>query len=225
MGAGIAIFVKTPGLSPLKTRLAASLGRARAERWYALAAAAVAEVCARAADATGAALYWAVAEAQGCTDHRWSGLPRIAQGPGGLGARMARVHGTLVDRHGGGLLLGADTPQLDAGALLEALAWIAGPGPRAVFGPAADGGFWLYGGNRRLPDPSWQTPVYGGPGALAGLRAGLPAPTAVRLLDLHHDVDTTAELAPCAAALAALADPTPAQRALLALMRDDGPGC
>jgi glycosyltransferase A (GT-A) superfamily protein (DUF2064 family) len=219
MPAGIAIFVKTPGLSPLKTRLAATLGRAAAERWYALAATAVAEVCARASDRTGAPLYWAVAESHGLADHRWTGLPRLAQGPGDLGTRMANIHGLLVARHGGGMLLGADTPQIDAAEIEAALAWIANPDPRAMFGPAGDGGFWLYAGNRKLSDQTWQAPAYSSPNALAGLRDGHPRTTVVKLIGVHRDVDTEADLAPCVAALAQLADPTPAQRALLALMR------
>lgn len=219
MPAGIAIFVKTPGLSPLKTRLAASLGRAAAERWYALAAVAVAEVCARASDRTGAPLYWAVAESHGLADHRWTGLPRLAQGPGDLGLRMANIHGLLVDRHGGGILLGADTPQVSAAEIEAALAWVANPDPRAAFGPAGDGGFWLYAGNRRLETATWQAPAYSSPNALAGLRDGHPRATVIKHFGVHRDVDTETDLAPCIEALAGLDDPTPAQRALLALMR------
>jgi glycosyltransferase A (GT-A) superfamily protein (DUF2064 family) len=40
----LAIFVKTPGLSPVKTRLAEGIGQARAEAFYRLAVDAVAEV-------------------------------------------------------------------------------------------------------------------------------------------------------------------------------------
>jgi hypothetical protein len=219
MPAGIAIFVKTPGLSPLKTRLAATLGRDAAERWYALAARAVAEVCARASDRSGAPLYWAVAESHGLADHRWTGLPRLAQGTGDLGLRMARIHGLLVDRHGAGILLGADTPQVSAAEIETALAWVDNADPRAAFGPAGDGGFWLYAGNRRLGDTTWQAPPYSSANAMAGLRDGHPRATVVKLLATHRDVDHAVDLAPCAAALAALTDPTPAQRELLALMQ------
>src|SRR4029079_3252618 len=41
---GVAIFVKTPGHSPVKTRLAADRGQAWTEAWYRRAAAAVAAV-------------------------------------------------------------------------------------------------------------------------------------------------------------------------------------
>ncbi|HEV8692715.1 MAG TPA: hypothetical protein VGQ93_00795, partial [Lysobacter sp.] len=62
MTVGLAIFVKTPGYSPVKTRLAADCGRAYAEAWYRRAAAAVASVAKIAADREGIAVYWAVAE-------------------------------------------------------------------------------------------------------------------------------------------------------------------
>ncbi|MDQ3495902.1 MAG: hypothetical protein M3485_10390, partial [Pseudomonadota bacterium] len=71
---GLAIFVKTPGHSPLKTRLAAGIGRESAERFHRLAAEAVAAV-ARAAQATppGLATAWAVAEDSALDDALWSG--------------------------------------------------------------------------------------------------------------------------------------------------------
>ncbi len=223
MPAGIAIFVKTPGLSAVKTRLAQHLGQAAAERWYGLAATAVAEVCARASDRAGAPLYWAVAEAHALSERCWTGFPRLAQGAGDLGLRMARIHGLLVEQHGGGVLLGADTPQIDAADIETALAWIAHPNPRAVFGPALDGGFWLYAGNRKLAPARWQAPAYSSPRALADLRDAHPPATEIRLLGTHCDVDTEADLEPCRAALAALPDPTPAQRRLLALMEGTKP--
>ena len=89
---GVAIFVKTPGHSPVKTRLAADRGQAWTEAWYRRAAAAVAAV----ARATIATSYWAVAEPEAIATGAWPDLPAIAQGDGGLGSRMARVHAELV---------------------------------------------------------------------------------------------------------------------------------
>jgi hypothetical protein len=151
MTAAVAVFVKTPGLSPVKTRLAAALGIERAERGYRLAAACVAETVA----ASGLPGYWAVAESDG-HDHRlWSGMPRLSQGDGTLGQRMAAVHAELVARHGGGILVGADLPQLAVDDLTDSAEWLAGAGARHVIGPASDGGFWLYGSNVTRPAADW----------------------------------------------------------------------
>ena len=59
MSCAAAIFVKTPGLSPLKTRLATGIGAAAATDWYRLAARATAAAVAQLPNLVA---YWAVAE-------------------------------------------------------------------------------------------------------------------------------------------------------------------
>jgi len=144
---GIAIFVKTPGLSPIKTRLAADIGQSNAEHWHQKAALAVAEV---ATAAKVGSVYFAVAEPEAIDHPLWASLPRLVQPKGDLGHRMERIHAELVERHGSGLLLGADTPQLEAIELQRASQWLAASDPRLVIGPASDGGFWTFGANRTL---------------------------------------------------------------------------
>lgn len=69
------------------------------------------------------------------------GFEQIPQSDGGLDERIADV----LDRLGGPvLLIGMDTPQIDA----ELLSMVAHRWPFGVdawFGPASDGGFWLLG--------------------------------------------------------------------------------
>lgn len=148
----IAIFVKTPGLSPVKTRLARDWGRTRAETWHRLAAACVA---ASALQADIGPVYWAVAEEDGMQASLWSGLPRLYQGQGGLGQRMASIYHWLLDHHGSGLLLGADAPQWNPAWLQDAARWLSQPEPRLCLGPARDGGFWTFAGNRPIPLHAW----------------------------------------------------------------------
>jgi len=153
----IAIFVKTPGLTPVKTRLAATIGREGAEQWHRLAALAVAE---RALAAGIGQVYFAVAEAEGIDHPLWSDLPCLAQGDGGLGERMHRIHDQLISRHGSGLLLGADAIQWRLAHLRRADEWLSGAPRRWVLGPAADGGFWTFGSNRALPMTAWTSVRY-----------------------------------------------------------------
>lgn len=152
----ITIFVKTPGLSPIKTRLGRSVGRRIAEEWHRRAAACVA----LSAGATALPVYWAVAEAEAMHHPLWQGLPRIGQGEGGLGARMARVHSAIVQRHGAGILIGADLPQIETRHLEAAATWLDSRDARHVLGPARDGGFWLFGANRALPLATWESVSY-----------------------------------------------------------------
>lgn len=209
MSGGAAIFVKTPGLSPLKTRLAAGLGTTQAEQWYRLAAGAVAAVLARVPNLT---TYWAVAEQSADATGAWPGLPVLGQGEGELGARMGRVHAALLQRHPFALLLGADTPQLDPALLAEAVDWLSSEEPRLVMGPARDGGFWLIGANRNPAPGDWLRAPCGGAETGRGFRAALEHLGAWRLLPSLTDVDEVTDLAPMLAELESLGRPVTEQR-------------
>lgn len=217
MKGGAAIFVKTPGRSPVKSRLAAGIGRADAEEWYRQAAAAVA---ATVKSVPGLEGYWAVAEPAGRAGQddgeaeEWTGLPRLEQGPGELGPRMGRVHAALLARHPFAVLLGADAPQLDVAVLEPATAWLAAPEPRLVMGPARDGGFWLLGTNRPVPPAAWSAAPCGRPDTAAGFRAAFAGLGEWRLLPALTDVDHAHDLVPMLAELERLASPCPEQVAL-----------
>lgn len=216
---GVAIFVKTPGRSPVKSRLAAERGRQWTEDWYRLAAAAVAAVASEAGRRAGATAYWAVAEPAAITAGDWTGLPTIAQGEGGLGERMARVLATLVARHGRGLLLGADAPQVSSALLLEAIAWLDDGSPRLTLGPARDGGFWCVGANVAPPEAAWTGVEYGTSATGRAFRAALAPYGAWHELPMLTDADHAADLPLVLAELTALPAPLAAQRELIAWMR------
>lgn len=223
MNGALAIFVKTPGGSAPKTRLAAATGEAYAEQWYRLAAPAVASVATRAGSEHGLTVYWAVAEAG--AEGAWSGLPTIAQGEGGLGERMARVHAELVERHGFAMLIGADAPQLTADALGEAARWLGecGSSSRQVLGPATDGGFWLYGSNAVVPVHAWTRVQYSRTDTARHFRQSLQNYGEWQTVAPLTDVDRIDDLKPAQQALDALADPTAEQRTLAQWMRESSP--
>lgn len=208
----VAIFVKTPGLSPVKSRLAADIGQALATQCHLRCARAVAAV-ARAS--TIGPVYWAVAEDESTTHAIWHDLPRLAQGSGGLGARMQRVHDSLVQAHGSGLLIGADLPQLTVGMLHQAASHLA-PGPaRAVLGPARDGGFWLVGGNVLFGEACWSAPAYGGADVRRCFLDASPDELAWLLLPERTDLDQADDLATVISELSGVAPAQHAQRELL----------
>jgi len=211
MNGGAAIFVKTPGLSPVKTRLAAGVGAAAAERWHRLAAAAVAQVVGA---LPGLRVYWAVAEPLPLAADAWHGLPLLEQGPGGLGERMGRVHEALLARHDFALLLGADTPQLDARHLADAAAWLDVAEPRLVMAPASDGGFWLLGANCHPEPADWTSSPCGREDTALGFRAAMERHGSWRALPTLTDVDEAADLARMLAEMSMLARQSPAQASL-----------
>jgi glycosyltransferase A (GT-A) superfamily protein (DUF2064 family) len=221
MNGGLAIFVKTPGLSPIKTRLAATRGAAFAEHWHRLAAAAVASVVQRFVERSGWQAYWAVAEADGLCS--WSGFPGLLQPQGGLGARMAGIHAELLGRHGRAVLIGADSPQLTCGHLLAADRALGGDADH-VLGAAEDGGFWLLGSRLPIDAAIWASVRYSQPDTGSRMQQALAEQARCRQLDRLRDVDSDHDLGPLHADLLALAAPTAAQQALTAWLGAALPG-
>jgi rSAM/selenodomain-associated transferase 1 len=217
MSTALAIFVKTPGLSPIKTRLAAGIGAEHAERFHALAANAVAAV-ARAAMPL-IEPYWAVAEPEALRHPRWDRLPVLCQGAGGLGQRLDTVCSALQARHGRVLLVGADSPQLTVDLLHRAVRVLdAAPTP-VVIGRASDGGFWLFGTRVPVPASVWHKPSYSSAHTADQLLAALRPLGAPASLPTLTDVDRAEDLTALAEALQALPAPLPEQQALQTWLR------
>ena len=182
----LVIFARLPRLGTGKRRLAADIGPVAALRFQRSALATTVRRLAR--------------------DPRWqtwlaitpdhggpwpAGLPRIGQGDGDLGRRMARV--TRVLPPGPAMIIGSDIPGI---RLHHIAAGFRALGDRdAVFGPARDGGYWLVGLRRRpgFLDPfggvRWSTPH-----ALADTMANL-AGRRIALLEVLDDIDDGAALA------------------------------
>jgi rSAM/selenodomain-associated transferase 1 len=220
MSGGLAIFVKSPSLSPVKTRLGKDVGRLRAEAFHLSSAEAVASVAQQYPDPLQLTAYWAVAEARALRLSAWSDLPRLAQGEGGLGERMARVYRLLLGRHDCALLVGADAPQLTVELLRQAVEWLSQSGPRLVIGPAQDGGFWLFGGNCPLPCHAWKQVAYSRPDTLRQFVAAMQASGQWLELDVLADVDRGCDLATVREQLQQLATPTAAQQRLTKWLED-----
>lgn len=212
----LAIWVKTPGRTPAKTRLAAATGAATAEAFYRLSIDAVREVAERAAARSAGLLAptWAVAEEDDEALAWWRGFPVVAQGSGGLGQRLARVYDALGARHAAVLFIGADAPQLAPSLLADTARALAEGASDFVLGPADDGGFYLFGGRRPLPAATWTEVTYSAATTRAELAARLARHGSVRELAPAFDVDTLDDLRRLRAAMAGRGDLGPAGVAL-----------
>jgi rSAM/selenodomain-associated transferase 1 len=215
MSCGIAIFVKTPSRSPVKSRLWPGIGRRRAEALYLLSAEAVASVAIRAGlNSESMHPYWAVAEPEAQLDPVWTDLPHLEQGSGGLGERMAQVYAQLRQTHRGAILIGADTPQLTVALLRRAAEWLQGADSRLVLGRAEDGGFWLFGGNATVMPDAWTRVAYSAADTAQQFVRSMQGSSQWLELEPLRDIDEERDIGPVLAALAALQAPTPAQERL-----------
>jgi rSAM/selenodomain-associated transferase 1 len=118
-------------------------------------------------------------------------LPRMAQGRGNLGARMARAFGAQPP--GPVCVIGADIPDLSRRHIARAFAALARAD--AVFGPAPDGGYWLVGLKQPRPFPAglFGNVRWSSVHALADSIASIPG-LRVALTDSLRDVDSIDDL-------------------------------
>jgi uncharacterized protein len=217
MSGSIAIFVKTPAHSPLKTRLASSIGSRAATEWYKAACLAVKSVIKQVQPLTRISAYWAVAEETALRNGIWKDFPALAQGEGSLGERMGRVHRMLVRQHGFGILIGADAPQLSVDDFQKAAAFLHHTSARLVIGPASDGGFWCVGANRRIDMTIWTSVEYSQADTCEKFLAQLSDFECMTLRQLT-DVDTENDLLTCQHELSALKKKTSEQESMLQLI-------
>lgn len=218
MTPALAIFVKTPGLSPVKTRLATTLGRIDATRFHTLAAAATAAVASQCLDAL--TPYWAVAETGAQTHMAWPGFAHVWQGNGELGTRLHHVYTQLQAHHGKVVLIGADAPQLTATLLENALVQLHENAGSFVLGEATDGGFWLFGGQQPLPRHVWLDVHYSQTDTASQLRQALTGLGTIAPVPALRDVDNAEDLPALAESINALSRPLPAQRELGQWLQD-----
>lgn len=118
-------------------------------------------------------------------------LKRRPQGQGGLGARMAAALASFPGRPA--VLIGSDIPDVSAhhiAAAFEALRT-----HDYVFGPAADGGYWLVGVRPGAPVARlFDTVRWSTPHALADTIANIPPHRTHALIATLEDVDDAAAL-------------------------------
>lgn len=180
------IFAKAPRLGAGKTRLARGVGAVEALRFQRVM---LAQTIRRLASDRRWTTWLAV------TPDRSGPWPRgiavIGQGKGDLGARMARAARRLPP--GPALIVGADIPGVSRDDIARAFHLLGDHD--AVFGPAADGGYWAVGLRRR---PCFFDPFgnvrWSSPRALADTLANLSG-RSVGFLPVLEDVDDAASLA------------------------------
>jgi uncharacterized protein len=185
----ICVFAKPPLPGRVKTRLAATLGEARA--------AALARAFLEDTWAVASRVSWArpilATTGGGAVDFGLPGRPVIwLQGDGDLGARLERIvrRGLAVARFV--IAIGADSPGLPGRLLDRACAELARAD--AVLGPAEDGGFYLLG-LRRCPPRLLEGLPWSAVTTFTATRDRLVQRGAsVALLEPWFDVDRAADL-------------------------------
>jgi len=191
----LAVFVKTPRLSPLKTRLASTIGKEKAELFYQISCQWTEEVMKKLRAEIPIEAYWAVAEKEAIHTKYWKSLPTVFQGEGDLGQRLAHVYDELYKKYGSCVVLGADSPELSLEHLLDGVReFLAPEGPEFILGKTVDGGFYALGGKIALPQELWTDVSYSQATTAEEIEKKLIEFGTVKHLPLCADVDTFEDL-------------------------------
>ncbi len=188
--ATLLVFAKPPRIGLSKTRLAKGMGKTAARR---IASFTLARTL-RAAQASGCRVIVHVSPdgiaAQSGGQGGFKGLDLKPQGTGDLTARLGR--GFREAPSGPVLFIGTDTPDINPARLKQAVRALRRND--AVFGPAKDGGFWLFGLHK---GPQTKAPFNGvrwsGPHAMEDVWSRLPPRSRVDVLDQLIDIDEAAD--------------------------------
>lgn len=202
----LVIFARAPQRGTVKRRLAADIGAGPAHAFYRQTLSHIVRHLAAdrrwrtwLAVTPDAAVSGAMA---GLVDSALTGVSPVSivgQGTGNLGFRMRQPMsrpgrpGALPP--GPVVIVGTDIPEIAPSHIARAFAALGGHD--FVFGPAADGGYWLVGARRRpvLPAGLFDGVRWSTPNALADTLAGLPARCRSALIDTLDDVDDGAAYA------------------------------
>ncbi|MEQ6249619.1 TIGR04282 family arsenosugar biosynthesis glycosyltransferase [Sulfitobacter sp. HNIBRBA3233] len=185
----LVVMLKEPHPGRVKTRLGRQIGMTDAAWWFRHQ---TTRLLRRVEDPRWQTVLAVSPDAEGLVSRVWPAhLPRIAQGRGDLGDRMLRALRTPP--HGPVCVIGADIPDIDRARIAEAFAALGSHD--AVFGPAADGGYWLIGlkRSRAIPPGLFRGVRWSTRHALADTLATLPDHRTARVARLR-DVDTADDL-------------------------------
>ena len=189
MNRHLVVMVKEPRPGRVKTRLGKDMGMTSAAWWFRHQTA----LLLRRLDTPRWNLWLAVSpDYEGMKSRVWpSHLPRIAQGQGDLGMRMARLFNSFPP--GPVCIIGGDIPGVFPRHVDRAFRALGRHD--VVFGPAVDGGYWLVGMKRTsgLPAGLFDGVRWSSRRALEDSIATLGTDS-VAIVDELQDVDTLSDL-------------------------------
>ncbi len=198
MKEALVLMAKAPLVGQVKTRLIGALTAEQATELYVCFLRdtfAVMEAVQEEREQLSLALcYTPAEELEAFETAEFDGCLLLAQRGDDLGERL---HNCLVDffelGFGSVVILGADSPTLPAALIYEAFERLLTP-DQVVFGPAADGGFYLVGMNR-LPSQLFAQIAWSAENTLSQIQSRAePLHLAMSFLPEWYDIDSPADL-------------------------------
>lgn len=186
------VFLKAPRIGFVKTRLAREVGEAQAHAAY---VALVERQLAALPASVRVDVVFTPAEAEDeLRDWLGGGFEYFAQVEGGLGERLDAAVAAAFERGAARVIcIGGDCPGLGAETIAAADALLA-EGKDLVFGPSEDGGYYLLGLRRPIPEIFTEIP-WSGPDTLeASVKKAQALELSFGILETLYDVDRSVDL-------------------------------
>lgn len=194
MSEAVVCFVKTPGLSPVKTRLAATIGKKKAEQVYRFCVEQVGNWMEELKNQrSGVETFWSVAEAEAMRDPFWCQHQRRQQVDGSLGERLGSMYTEMRKNFDRVTFIGADSPQITVDHYLNSMQ-VLDSGTPFCFGPTVDGGFYLFSGQMDIPHKMWTSVTYSADTTLMELTGQLSQLGKIQQIVQEFDIDEYQDL-------------------------------
>ena len=193
----LAIFVKTPELSPVKTRLAEGIGKTKALQFYNQALDVTSALASHVKSELAGTLdvVWAVAEWQGMDSDRWKEFGTVFQGEGNLGERLHTVYDKLINQYDYVTFMGADSPHISSSEIVNGIKltekW---RNEKFIIGETFDGGFYFFGGSKLLGKDVWTRVEYSSAYTAQQLESALEKFGDIEKIEKNFDIDTIEDL-------------------------------
>ena len=189
------VFARQPVAGRVKTRLAASLGAKVATKVYAHLLDRAIEIATQSKFST---RYLYTSDRQEVTyfhqrldANEWHVREQCV---GNIGQRMSDAIGEALIEHAFVVLIGSDVADNSVEDLNAAFDALSSSENRVVFGPSADGGYWLIGSSKPCPEVFCNIPWSTSDVAQMTLRRLRANGVEVILTAERHDVDETSDL-------------------------------
>lgn len=195
----LAVMVKTPGLSPIKTRLASKIGVENALEFYKKSVKVLSLTLENLSLEFDFKPYFSdfkpyFAHAEPGASDQWNQFATCYQGEGTLGQRLDHVYSHLLKSHKAVVIIGSDLPQLSKFTLTECFNSLAKDPHSFCIGPTEDGGFYLIGGSSPIPSDVWLETPYSVPHTRDLLCKKLQGHGQIKFLKLQFDIDEWEDL-------------------------------
>lgn len=188
----LATFVKTPNLSPIKTRLAKDISHKKAIKFYELSLNAIKELIKEIIDLK-IDSYWAIAEKNALQLAIWSDNKTIWTGEGNLGERLNNVYCYLKKKYKFVILIGSDSPQLDKATIKKTILKL--NKNNCIIGKSKDGGFYLFASGVDIKKRVFTNVTYSENTTLLQLTRNLKQHNInIKFLSEKVDVDTASDI-------------------------------